>query len=101
MSRPHEKFLLEPSRTFLSKQPKLEGGTNRYERTGTGLAALAETGRGQADYTGPSGRADGSERAMGATAFAAQEKGRRPGGGAPAARPALESQAGRADAIAS
>src|SRR4029077_12339660 len=93
LSRPHEKFLLEPSRTFLSEQPKWKGGTNRDEPTGTGSAALAEAGRVQADHTGQSGRADGSERAVGATTFAAQEKGRRPGGGAPAARPGVEPQA--------
>src|SRR5579863_1801521 len=100
LSRPHEKFLLEPSRTFLSKQPKLEGGTNRDEPTGAGLAALAEAGRGQADHTGQGGRANGSERAVGAATFAAQEEGRRPGGGASAARPTVEPQAGGADAVA-
>src|SRR5580658_6551120 len=101
LSRPHEKFLLEPSRTFLSKQPKLGGGTNRDEPKGTGSAALSEAGRGQADHTGQGGRANGSERAVGAATFAAQEEGRRPGGGASAARPTVEPQAGGADAVAS
>src|SRR5579863_1455399 len=45
VSRPHEKFLLEPSRKFLSEREKLGGGTNRNEPKGTRPAARLRGGR--------------------------------------------------------
>src|SRR3984957_19043552 len=90
MSRPHEKFLLEPSRKFLSEREKLGGGTNRNEPKGTRLAALVEAGRIETDYTSESGRADASERTVGEEIISAQ-KARRGSGGDPwAARRAVE-----------
>src|SRR6266480_520857 len=91
VSRPHEKFLLEPSRKFLFKPANLEGGTNRNEPKGTRSAALAEAGRIETDYTSQSGRADAGERAMGEETVGAQEAERRRGGDSRAARRAVES----------
>src|SRR5579871_6718010 len=42
LSRPHEKFLIEPIRKFLSELEKLGGGTNRDEPKGTRPAAQAQ-----------------------------------------------------------
>jgi hypothetical protein len=61
LSRPHEKFLLEPSRKFLSEREKLGGGTNRDEPKGTRPAALAQASRNETDYAGQSGGADEGE----------------------------------------
>jgi GxxExxY protein len=43
VSRPGEKFLIEPSRKFLLTAARLKDGTNRNEPRGTGQIGLAET----------------------------------------------------------
>src|SRR5258707_5698008 len=74
VSRPGEKFLIEPSRKFLVTCARLKDGTNRDEPRGAGLAGLAETSPGWQDDAARSGRSDGSERALGAEAAAADEE---------------------------
>src|ERR1700722_3524209 len=80
LSRPSEKFLIEPSRKFLLTAERLKNGTNRDEPRGTGLAGVVETSSGRQDDTAGSGRTDGRERALGAEAAAADEEARRCGG---------------------
>src|SRR6266853_2167255 len=95
MSRPSEKFLIEPSRKFLLTAARLRNGTNRDEPTGTGLAGLVETRAGREDDATGSCRADGSNRALGAEAVAADEEAGRHRGGASVARPGLQPEAAR------
>src|SRR3989442_4412192 len=65
MSRPSEKFLIEPSRKFLLTAVRQKDGTNRDEPRGTRLAGLVEASQRREDDAAGSGRADGGERALG------------------------------------
>jgi hypothetical protein len=73
LSRPGEKFIIEPSRKFLLTAARLRSGTNRDEPTGTGLAGLVET-RGREDDAAGSSRTNGRDRGMGAEVAAADER---------------------------
>jgi hypothetical protein len=74
LSRPGEKFLIEPSRKFLLTAERLKDGTNRDEPTGTGQARLVETSAGRKDDAAGSCRTDGSDGAVGAEVAAADEE---------------------------
>src|SRR5580658_6633079 len=100
LSRPGEKFLIEPSRKFLLTAARLKDGTNRDEPRGTGLAGLVETGAGREDDAAGRGRANGRDRALGTQAVAADEETGRCGCRAWAAGTGIEPQAGRENAEA-
>src|SRR5579864_14401 len=93
MSRPSERFLIEPSRKFLLTAVRQKDGTNRDEPRGTRLVGLVEAGPGREDDAAGSGRADGGEPALGANAVEADAEARRRGGSAWVARTAVESKA--------
>src|SRR3954447_26570463 len=92
VSRPSEKFLIEPSRKFLLTAARLKDGTDSDEPTGTGLVGLVEASPRQEGDAAGSSPEDGRERALGAQTAPAHEAGRRQGGGARTARSRLESQ---------
>src|SRR5580658_8187229 len=95
LSRPGEKFLIEPSRKFLLTAARLKDGTNRNEPRGTGLAGLVKTSPGREDDAAGSCRADGSNRAVGAEVAATDEETGRCRGRASAAGTSLQPQAAR------
>src|ERR1700722_8301071 len=97
LSRPSEKFLIEPSRKFLLTAARLKDGTNRDEPRGTGLAGVVEKSPGREDDAAGSGRAGGSERALGAQTAAADEEAGRCGGGARTAGQIVEPEAAGKD----
>src|ERR1700735_4902772 len=82
MSRPSEKFLIEPSRKFLLTAVRLKDGTNRDEPRGTRPAGVVKASQGQSDQPAKSGPAHGGKRSLGAQAAATDESRRRRGGGA-------------------
>src|SRR5665213_908899 len=100
VSRPGEKFLIEPSRKFLLTAVRLKDGTNRNEPRGTGLAGVAETSPGREDDAAGSCRADGSDRALGAETAAADEETGGCRGSASVAGTSLQPQASRENAEA-
>src|SRR5712691_2473824 len=74
LSRQSEKFLIGQSRKFLLTAVRLKDGTNRDEPRGTRLAGMAEASARQEDDAAGGGRANGSQRALGAEAVAADER---------------------------
>src|ERR1019366_7249135 len=58
VSRPSEKFLIEPSRKFLLTAFRLKDGTNRDESRGTRQVGVAETGQRRGDHSARGGRQD-------------------------------------------
>src|SRR5229473_3200546 len=101
LSRPSEKFLVEPSRKFLLTAARLKNGTNRDEPRGAGLAGLVETSPRQENDAAGNGRTDGRQRALGAQVASADEETGRCGGGAWAAGTCLQPQVAGEDAEAS
>src|SRR5665213_1883509 len=93
VSRPSEKFLIEPSRKFILTAERQKDGTNRDEPRGTGLVRLAETSPGRKYEPTGSCPENGSERPLGAPAYEAHGQARGCGGGAWAAGAAVQSQA--------
>src|ERR1700722_11634023 len=92
LSRPSEKFLIEPSRKFLLTAARLKDGTNRDEPRGTRQVGMAEAGQGRGNHSARSSRQDGRERPVGPESAEADEETWRRGGGARAARPGIQSQ---------
>src|SRR5882757_2694043 len=93
MSRPGEKFLIEPSRKFLLTAARLKDGTNRDEPRRTRLAGLVETSQRRQHDAAGSGGEDGSDGPMGADPAPATGQARRRGCGARVAGTAVQPQA--------
>src|ERR1700674_3866436 len=92
LSRQSEKFLTGQSRKFLLTAVRLKDGTNRDEPRGTGPVGLVEASGRQEDDPTRGGRADGSQRPVGAQAIEADETGGRPCGCAWATGAGIEPQ---------